>query len=690
MNGLKHIVWLFVLTFLCFHVNAQKWYCLGPFVQTLPDTNSRISPHGIGKVQCIHAYSKKHILVGTNSAGVWETKNGGKSWKSIWNFDYFIGIQDIEVHPKVKKCIYVATGSNTFNDKNYGIGVLKTENGGKTWDTTGLRFEPSEYSQVIVRKVKFHPRNPEILFACTDEKVYRTMDAGESWDEILFSKGAGFRDLEIDPFSDSIVHVSGRFWYKSTNLGGSWTMSNELLEPISLKRQKDLKFERIELAYSKIQKNVLFALYRARTPRIKMSVDGGETWTNILRRRAFLGGITIHNMELAILESEDSTQLIIGGVRAMKVISIHTGQIVQIGRPQWRSSQFVHDDVRDWDVSEDGTLFMANDGGVAISDNAGASWEHVTGEGLTISQFYGISNCEQMPYLIAGGTQDMSSQVYRDDVWYNTSSLYGDGGRALQHPELVSTLWVARSGVLYKTNDTGKTWRRDHPPTGGGPFNSIIKYNTFTDALYLATNDLWEKKEGVWHSLTSKQRAGRSISAFAISPSNGYNMMIGYREPSWDEHNLVYKLMLTDDGGKTWSDYSARLPILAWRYTTDLLYHPVDDSKMWISLGLFDGVPFDQKKSNKVYYSEDRGLTWTNWSFNLPNFPVNCLNFVNGYLFAGTDIGLYYLRLGQENWRRYGEGLPNVYISEIKYNHAINKLRVSTFGMGVWETEMID
>jgi hypothetical protein len=94
----------------------------------------------------------------------------------------------------------------------------------------------------------------------------------------------------------------------------------------------------------------------------------------------------------------------------------------------------------------------------------------------------------------------------------------------------------------------------------------------------------------------------------------------------------------------------------------------------------------------KVYVSTTGGNTWTNHSYGLPNIPTNCIeadSTIPGALFLGTDMGVYYSDSTITNWISYGTGLPNTVISDIDVNYKNHKVRVATFGRGLWECDLV-
>ncbi len=54
-----------------------------------------------------------------------------------------LGVSGIAVDPTDPDVIYVATGDGDGND-TYGLGVLRSTDGGATWNSTGLNWQLTE------------------------------------------------------------------------------------------------------------------------------------------------------------------------------------------------------------------------------------------------------------------------------------------------------------------------------------------------------------------------------------------------------------------------------------------------------------------------------------------------------------------------------------------------------------------
>jgi hypothetical protein len=114
---------------------------------------------------------------------------------------------------------------------------------------------------------------------------------------------------------------------------------------------------------------------------------------------------------------------------------------------------------------------------------------------------------------------------------------------------------------------------------------------------------------------------------------------------------------------------------------TGIAVDPRNPNRIWISYtGYWNEF--------KVWHSENGGIDWVNadLSHSLFNIPVNAIIYQAGTkdrLFIGTDAGVYMSENGSP-WQKFGK-LPNVRVTEMKINKSINKLRVATYGRGLWE-----
>ena len=180
---------------------------------------------------------------GATGGGVWKTQDGGQSWSNISD-GYFGGsIGAVAVSEWDPNVIYVGGGEKTVRGNvSHGYGMWKSTDAGKTWTQIGLE------SSYHIARIRIHPKNPDMVYAAvmgnlyrdTEERgVYRSMDGGITWEQILFvSPAAGAVDLIMDPTNPRILYAStwkirrtpyslssggeGSGLWKSTDGGDTW------------------------------------------------------------------------------------------------------------------------------------------------------------------------------------------------------------------------------------------------------------------------------------------------------------------------------------------------------------------------------------------------------------------------------------------------------------------------------------
>ncbi|HNO70530.1 MAG TPA: PKD domain-containing protein, partial [Bacteroidia bacterium] len=94
---------------------------------------------------------------------------------------------------------------------------------------------------------------------------------------------------------------------------------------------------------------------------------------------------------------------------------------------------------------------------------------------------------------------------------------------------------------------------------------------------------------------------------------------------------------------------------------------------------------------NKIYYSSNAGQSWTNISGTFPNMPILCMEYLPGSndgIYVGTEVGLFYKDASMSDWIYYDQGLPNVRIDDIDFDMVNGKIRVATYGRGIWESPL--
>ncbi len=184
-----------------------------------------------------------HFYVAYASGGLWKTINNGASFMPLFDKEAVMTIGDIAVD-WTNDIIWVGTGENNSSRSSYaGVGMYKSEDGGKTWQHKGLA-ETHHIGRIIQ-----HPSDPNTVWVAAlghlyspnkERGVYKTTDGGDTWEQTLFvNENAGGVDLIIDPndantLYTGIWHRERRAWnfvesgtgsgiYKSADGGDNWT-----------------------------------------------------------------------------------------------------------------------------------------------------------------------------------------------------------------------------------------------------------------------------------------------------------------------------------------------------------------------------------------------------------------------------------------------------------------------------------
>ena len=183
-----------------------------------------------------------HFYVAYASAGLWETKNNGQSFASLFDNQAVMTIGDIAVNWD-KNIIWIGTGENNSSRSSYsGVGMYKSADNGKTWQYAGLG-ESHHIGRVVL-----HPTNPDVAWVAVlghlyspnrERGVYKTIDGGKTWSQTLFvNENSGAIDLVLDAQNADNLYVAtwqrersawnfvesgdGTGIYKSSDGGSNW------------------------------------------------------------------------------------------------------------------------------------------------------------------------------------------------------------------------------------------------------------------------------------------------------------------------------------------------------------------------------------------------------------------------------------------------------------------------------------
>lgn len=656
---------------------TAEWTPIGPF--DYPPNWDGVRQSGIGRINCIafHPTDPDIFYVGAPSGGVWKTTTGGNEWVTYTDQLPGLGVSDIGINPLNPDVLYMVTGDKDGGNTcpTYSFGILKSTDAGVTWESTGLVHEVG--ANIRMRRILVHPTNPEILITGGSPGLYRSEDGGDNWTQIQVGN---YYDLEFMPENPNVVYAcTGNAIYKSTDAGVSFERVTEGLPTSGVGR--------IEMAVTKANPNVVYAVMSNSGSGYKglyKSSDAGATWAtqsteneiNIFSYEpdgSGNTGIAWYAIALAV-DQEDENILYSGSVNLWRSVNSGTGwEFVAhwyggFGKP------YVHADEHVLTVNPlNNVCYSGNDGGIYKTLDKGLSWIDVSST-LSILQIYRMGVSYTNPDLIIEGSQDNGTYLYKDGEWYDVYG--GDGMACAIDPSNPDIMYAStQNGNLLKSMQGGRDWKGIRPESGGSwitPFQ-IHPINTNMivagyKSVYLSTT--WANS---WTKISPELDGGETMNEITFAPSDDRYIYVSRGPNIWG----------TRDRGASWRSLKNGLPNLSIEW---IVVSPSEPDKVWVAFsGFTDG--------QKVYYSDNAGDTWTNYSEGLPNVPANCLviNKMSNYaMYAGTDLGVYYRKPGMSEWVPFDDGLPNVIVNVLDINYKVNKIRAATFGRGVWESPIID
>lgn len=358
------------------------------------------------------------FYLGATGGGVWKSEDYGTTWNNVSD-GYFAtpSIGAIEVAVNDPNILYVGTGSDGLRSNVItGKGVYKSINAGKTWEHIGLRNVGQ------IGAVEIDPTNHNIVwvaaignaFKANEERgIYKTIDGGKNWNKVLhISNKVGFADLELLPSNPNIVYAAA--WKAERK---PWTIisggkSDEGGIYKSINGGKDwIKLEnglpkgligKIDLAVSPVDSSILFAVIEApgKQGGLYKSVNQGKSFTQVSSNK----GLVNRPFYYTNLELDPTNPDIIYSNANPLLKSIDGGKT-------WKRMSVPHGDNHDiWiNPKNPNLLIQANDGGANVSHNGGKTWS--TQFNQPTAELYQVEVDDQYPYWLYAGQQDNSTTI---------------------------------------------------------------------------------------------------------------------------------------------------------------------------------------------------------------------------------------------------------------------------------------
>lgn len=640
--------------------------------------------YGIGRLNTIafHPTDPNTFYVGAPAGGLWKTTNGGVSWTCLTDHLPVIGVSDIAINPTNPNIVYILTGDCDGSD-TYSIGVLKSTDGGITWNTTGLNWTVTSFK--LLKRIQINPSNPQMLWVAASDGIWRTLDGGANWMNV---QPGSFSDLELKPGEPTTLYAASfsanSVIYRSTDAGGSFTQVQTITGGRRLNIAVTPHNPALVQVLASSSSGGLHSLWK--------SSDAGQSFTQ------YLTGTTSNNMlsssstgtgsggqgtyDLAFtINPLDSNHVWIGGVNTWA--SIDGGANWNI-KTIWSGGAgpgipVVHADkhFQVYHPLNPTVLFECNDGGLYKTTNGGLTWTDLSA-GLGISQIYRIGVSASTTNQVLAGLQDNSTKEYKNNTWAERRAT-GDGFESIYDPTTAATMYVTSYyGNIQKSINGGTNWstiaQASNTGTGvntPGPWLTPYVMNPKdNNTLLVAKKEIYRSNDGgtTWSQI-SNFVGSNNATAVVYSPSDTNVIYAAYGQ-------ILYK---TENGGNTWD-----VKLMTSSNISYIAVHPTNPQRLWVTMSGYNAF-------NKVQTSTDGGANWTPLNGSLPNLPVNCIVYQNGSndgLYIGTDVGVFYRNNTMSDWVPFQNGLPNVIVNELEISYNNNRIWAATYGRGLWSSDL--
>lgn len=677
---------------------------------------------GMGRAECIDfdPVNPSVFYLGTAGGGLWKTIDGGNNYTPLTDNLPCGGIADVVVNPANGNNIFILTGAGLSGQSNTSIGVFESNDGGTTWEATGLTDSVTgNIVPLVGYKLIMQPGNPNVLFAGTNFGLYKTIDGGATWNNVLtpFFPGCdpGCRDIcdiEFKPGDPSTVYASGIgnfFWisYQNNGNAGTWTLSASTTYvggyPISVSEYFFSMIAVTDAAPNSIYLvscigtpapgdfNVIYfnkyytassTIFRPYTAPLTISAFCN---TSTVTAFASGGGRGYGNI---YVDDDDSTNIIIGGLDFFASTNTGNNWTRLNARCTAPFTNNFHVDVSNIEANDD-IIYVCTDGGVwAQFENYTSStafWFDVTGN-IEITQPYAIDGSPQDADYYLYGTQDNGVHVRTSPASY--SEFIGGDGTAAKFNQ-------SDKEIYYGTIQNGEFFSKyDHTVTTGirvpGP-----SCNCPDSALYSGTFEfskcfmLDENNSNILYYMKRDFYYSPDAGATWIRKITGQTDPHTLVKVAKSNSQVIYALKAdgyinrSTNQGTNWNTVTKPFADLI---ITDLAIDKTNSSVIYITCA-------GNVANKKFFKSTDGGVSagnWTNLSTGLPNVDINTVEIdaATGDIYTGTAIGVYVRPASQNRWISFNNGLPRTIVKDLYINPVLQTISAGTFGRGIFKSNL--
>jgi len=535
---------------------------------------------------------------------IYKTTDGGQNWKRIWEGDNLA--RYIWIDSRNPDVVYVSTGifdreaanSDYATMKAGGVGVIKSLDGGQTWQqmNNGL-------GNLYIGSLFMHPTNPDILLAGAgvvtypgNAGVYLTTDGGATWKKTL----------------DAYVIAAVEFSSSNPKIAYAGNVSE---------------------------------FYR--------SEDGGYTWRQMTPSAARWGpeGVSVGTPIDFQVDPRNPDRVFVNAYGGGNFVSEDGGATWQIASKGYTGAM-----VRDIavDPQEPGRVYAASRSGIFVSQNGGEDWSGIASGAYKDNDWHAVSvnpaepnkllseqTCSRLAlYSSNSGASWSDVKSFEDNaawrtfefapsdpqvVYAGTAGFISCGAFGFDYPAHGIFISEDSGRSLAAANDAN-TQDAAIAQLAIHPQDPLTVFAASFNKGLLKTSDGGKS----WQTVAPELFQGKSATAVRFSPTNPNILLVG---------RFFGGLLRSEDGGATWKSSVSGLNPEAT--VVDIVFDPTNPQLIYLA-DLFSGV----------YRSTNKGVTWQAINNGLEMKAVNAL------ALSSDGLHLYAASEGQGVFRLDLNGQP--------------------------------
>lgn len=571
-------------------------------------------PYGGTTVSDMLLDSDGSILAGTQG-GVFRLAPNSDAWE---------GDNDGLIVQDVRALLLLPDG--TLLGGIFGDGVFKKNPNNTFWEPTGLRQE------VIVDLAR---ANNGTLIAGAFEKVFRSTDGGENWDELPSLVGEGqFITVKAVAFNDDMLFIAtDRGMFRSGDFGDTW-------EPLAGPWGAFPNLTAMDVSPS--GQVFVGASPQGNLATIYRSPNNGNTWSTVLTRT--------NPLQIGSIKFDLAGNLYVGGFQRVYVSRNNGSTFSEASASQTTVQAFAF---------RGGEILIGTVGrGALRSADGGLSWAEKNEGMLSSIQVLATSNDGTLYVGTAGG-------IYTSNDWGTTWTLRNDGLSSLSirsftfDPDGVPI--AGTFGGAFQWNDDTNRWDNIGPPNNPGirdlsyDANGVL-YASYFGGLYKFENRNWTVVP------VNPDGNPRQVNTAIVAPNGAIYAGTNFDAFRSDDNGQTWNLLEIDNGG-----------VLQRFSAQDMVFD--EAGRLYVATRFLS-----------VLVTEDRGTSWLRLINGLTGLEdMRSITFDRqGVLHAGTfGTGVLQFDRATFTWFPLNDGLEDLRVQSIAFDDIGNAF-AGTFGKGLF------